>query len=294
MGNKPADPLYRLLCTPYFYRLHRYLPNFTRPRSFTEVVWNRMFFDRDPRLRLLSDKFTFRSYVSERVDPSLLVPILWHGSDPDAIPFGELPERYVLKASHGSGYNLIVTPERPRKRKEVQDIAREWISRDYCLTNCVGSEWAYQGLKPTLLIEPFLVDEKGDPPPDFKFYCFHGTVRILQIDYDRAAHHTRSMHDRTFQRLNVRFTYPDPKNIPEKPANFELMVRLAEVLAADLPLVRVDFYNLGARIIIGEMTNYPGGGRMKIHPRSFDQTLADELCSRRRRPSSVSEAGWFQ
>src|ERR1035437_8421110 len=47
--DQPADWILQTLGRLYFLRLHRYWPQFARPRSFSEKVWHRMLFERDPR-----------------------------------------------------------------------------------------------------------------------------------------------------------------------------------------------------------------------------------------------------
>jgi hypothetical protein len=277
LGDQPADRLYQLLCAPYFYRLHRFVPRFRTPTTFTEAVWNKMLFDRDPRLKTLADKFASRAYIASRVGEEYLIPLLWHGDDPEQIPFSQLPSSYVIKASHGSGFNLFVSPAHPNDPQTIKTTVRSWLARDYCLTNCVGSEWAYRSLAPTIVIEPLLSDGSGAPLPDFKLHCFGGKVGLIQIDLARATNHVQSIHDRAFRRLDVRFTYPPAAAQVEKPECLEQLVTLAENLAANFRLLRVDFYLAHGRILIGELTNYPGGGRTPVRPRSFDRNLMSML-----------------
>jgi len=67
--------------------------------GFTEKLWYRMLYDRSPTLTLLCDKLRVRDYVSEKVGTKYLVPLLWHGEDPEAIPFPALPPRFVIKTN---------------------------------------------------------------------------------------------------------------------------------------------------------------------------------------------------
>jgi hypothetical protein len=58
------------------------------------------------------------------------------------------------------------------------------------------------------------------------------------------------------------------------------MINLAETLSTDSVLLRVDLYELSDRILVGELTNYPGGGVEKFVPRSFSKKLYSILRSK--------------
>ena len=50
------------------------------------------------------------------------------------------------------------------------------------------------------------------------------------------------------------------------------MVRIAEALGAETDFVRVDLYDLGDRIVFGELTNTPNGGLTGID-RNYERWL---------------------
>ena len=101
VGDKPADALFRSLCSLQFWRVHRYWPNFVEPRSFSEKLWSRMLHERDPMFTLISDKLRVRDYVANKVGPDYLIPLLWTGENAEQIPFGQLPSKFVIKTNHG-------------------------------------------------------------------------------------------------------------------------------------------------------------------------------------------------
>lgn len=65
------------------------------------------------------------------------------------------------------------------------------------------------------------------------------------------------------------------QNIP-KPERLADMIRIAEMLAKDVPLLRVDFYAVGKRLYVGELTFTPGMF-LRITPRSWDDRLGTYL-----------------
>jgi hypothetical protein len=79
-------------------------PNVTQPRGFNEKIQARKLFDRRPILQVMADKVAARDYVAERLGRAVLPPWLYLTDDPASLPFARLPPRYVLKATHGSGW----------------------------------------------------------------------------------------------------------------------------------------------------------------------------------------------
>ena len=43
--------------------------------------------------------------------------------------------------------------------------------------------------------------KKENIPLDYKFYCFKGKVKLIQIDFDRFTNHSRLIFDNNFNFL---------------------------------------------------------------------------------------------
>lgn len=61
------------------------------------------------------------------------------------------------------------------------------------------------------------------------------------------------------------------------PLNFAEMKRIAEVLAKDFLIVRVDLHNLDGKIYFGEMTFTDSAGYTKFQPAEYDLILGKML-----------------
>ncbi len=261
LGDKPADAVYRSLCTLHFLRSNRFWPNFVHPRRFSEKLWSRMFDERDPLLTTLSDKLHVRGYVAEKVGSHFLIPLLWSGEKPEAIPFDELPGRFVIKASHGCGYNIIVKNKEQLDQAKTRLQLREWLGRNYCQDHRLGAEWGYKNIRPSILVEAFVGDD-GKVPVDYKFWCFGARVECTTLHLDRFEKHRVRTMDRNFEPYAYPFPLDDGSGACRCPSNYERMIEVAESLAEGFDFVRVDLYNVQGRIYFGEMTVYPCG----IHP----------------------------
>jgi hypothetical protein len=54
------------------------------------------------------------------------------------------------------------------------------------------------------------------------------------------------------------------------PANLDVMLTWAAQLGQGLDFVRVDLYDLGDRVLVGELTPYPAGGNSAYRPAGID------------------------
>lgn len=65
--------------------------------------------------------------------------------------------------------------------------------------------------------------------------------------------------------------------LPHKPKNFELMKRDAERISEGMPHVRVDFYEIGDRILFGELTFFHLCGSVPFEPEEWDYKFGEML-----------------
>jgi hypothetical protein len=275
VGDKPADEVLRFLCSLQFLRVHEFWPDFARPRRFTEKIWSRMLHDRDPLLTVLSDKLKVRDYVAPKVATDCLVLLLWSGDNPEQIPFDRLPSKFVIKTTHGCGYNILVKDKARIQPEMIKIQLDKWLRENYCADFFLGIEWGYKNVKPSIIVESF-IDENGESPKDYKFYCFSGRVEFLTVHFDRFVKHKTMSFDRNFEPHEFRYQFDLYGGECQRPKNYEAMVKLAESLAGPFAFIRVDLYNLDGIPLFGELTPYPGGVSTKFLPPSLDYVLGDK------------------
>lgn len=231
-----------------------------------------MLHDRSDWLTMVSDKVRVRDYVAGKIGAQYLIPLLWSGDDPERIPFDILTSRYVIKATHGCGYNIIVKDPSIVSRADAIRQLHRWMKTNYCHDFELGIEWGYRNLKPSIIVESF-IGEDDKIPEDFKFYCFAGRVEFLTQHFDRFIEHRTRSFDREYRDHEFRYQFEQYRGECPRPQHFEDMVRVAELLAEAFPFIRVDLYNVGGRVYFGELTPYPGGVTTRFLPASLDLTL---------------------
>lgn len=274
-GDQKPDVVMVFIVRIAFFIIHGYFPSFKHPSTFSEKLFYRMLFGRNPIWIDISDKLKVRNYVSERVGNSYLVPLLWKGKDPKAIPFQKLPEKVFIKTNHGSAYNIPVKNKNDISIQKIHSQLKKWLAENYGRDYALGIEWAYNKIDPEIMIEE-LLEENGKLPLDYKFFCFSGRVEYLLIVYDRFASHQEKHFTRDFVPLdlwNGSDQYPGPFI---RPCNLEEMIRVAEKLSAGLDFIRVDLYDINGRIYFGELTCYPAGGLIPFLPKKWEYILGEK------------------
>jgi TupA-like ATPgrasp len=272
VGDRPADAILRWLCSPQFWRVHRFWPDFVHPRRFTEKLWSRMLHDRDPQLTLVNDKLRVRDYTAAKVGSKYLIPLLWHGNNPEEIPFDELPLKFVIKTNHGCGYIIIVKDKTQLDQNKARQQLKKWLGENHCQDIYLGTEWGYKNIKPCIIIETF-IEENGKAPVDYKFYCFSGRIEFLTLHFDRFEEHKTRSFDRNFEPNEFRYDFEQWGGECQRPPNFETMVQLVESLAEGFDFMRVDLYSIENMVYFSELTPYPGGVSTKFLPASYDYVL---------------------
>lgn len=252
-----------------------YFPHLRHPRTFNEKICNRKLFRPLPQAAMLADKFAVRQYVAERGCESTLNNILLHTTDPDQIDFAKLPQRFVVKATHGSGWNIIVRNKDEVSPEEIIRTCRKWIGSVF---GKQGHEYHYGEIPPAILIEEFLCDIRYDVPLDYKFFVFHGKCHYIQVDYNRFTGHSRTIYNRRWEAQEFSIKYLRKIVEAEKPATLERMLEIAEALAQGIDFCRVDLYSLNDRdVYFGEMTLTPEAGYARFSPTAEGDFLMGSL-----------------
>lgn len=245
------------------------------PKDFNgKIEWYKVFF-RPKILNTLADKYEVRAYVKEKIGEQYLNELYAVYDNPEDIDFSSLPNKFIIKANHTNGHNIIVKNKENLDKKKVIKKFKKWLNKNQYYKR--GQEWAYKDIKPKLIIEKFLKEDDKNSLIDYKFYCFDGEPKFIDVHLDREEDHKQGCFDLEFNLLpfGKSKTYKSIDNSLEKPSNLEEMVRLSKVLSEKLPFVRVDFYSINGQTIFGEMTFYPSDARRQFYPDEYNTIIGD-------------------
>lgn len=235
---------------------HSYWANIKNPQTFNEkIIWLKRYyrFDLGP---VIADKVKVRDYVKQKIGEEVLIPQIAVYDSADEIDFDALPEQCVLKPNHGSGWIIIKRgDETERELEKYKKKLRRWLKWN---AYYLFGEWQYKNIERKIICEPYVQEMKN--LMDYKFFCFNGSPKIIQIDTDRHTNHKRKFKNINWEDVEISLQYPlDRKDVP-KPDNLNKMIRIARELSQPFIFSRVDLYNASGKIYFGEITLHPEAG----------------------------------
>jgi len=253
--------------------------NFKNPQTLNEKIQWKKIYDKNPLYTVCADKYCVRDYIKEKIGEKYLIPLLYSTDNPSSINFGELKFPCILKSSHGSAHIIILKNKKYINKRQIIKKCKKWLKTNYYW---VGREPQYKNIKPLILIERLLLDEKGKIPHDYKFYCFNGKVEFIQVNKDRFGESKFNIFNKYWE--STQFTYAPKevskekrdKNIAE-PKNLKKMIKVAEKLSKDFDFARVDLYSVNNKIYFGEITFHPGSGFCVFLPSKYDLIYGKKL-----------------
>lgn len=242
--------------------------NLAQPKRYTEKLqWLKIFW-RDDLARIVSDKYEVRKYIEDIGHPELLNDLIAVYDNVDDFDPKTLPDKFVLKASHGSGWNLIVKDKSKVNWFWWKKIMRSWMKQNLYW---FGREWNYEHQKPRIIVEKYLEDDSGELR-DFKIFCFNGKPYCIQIDESRFSNHKRIFIDTCGKQLPMTDgrAYRNQINIEFSDVHKQ-MLRIAENISAPFPSARIDFYYCNNQIYFGEVTFFHASGFFSFKPDEWDE-----------------------
>ncbi|MCM2973465.1 ATP-grasp fold amidoligase family protein [Larsenimonas suaedae] len=246
-------------------------PNLRNPKTFNEKICYRKLHPQ-PVFSILSDKIEARAYVKHTIGERFLIPHYGIAKELSPDLFEQLPNSFVMKASHGSGFNLLVDDKRNTSFAELYNLSQQWLSQNF-YTVCRENQ--YKPIEPRLIFEKMLLDEDKKVPKDYKFHCFSAPdkepVIYIEVSHDRFINYKVDFFDLDWKPVQVRSEHLNSNIDLEKPRTLDEAISHAKALAAGFSYVRVDFYLIGDDIYFGEMTFTPMAGLMKFRSRQIDE-----------------------
>lgn len=248
--------------------------NLDNPKTFNEKIqWYKLHYcPKNKDIVTCSDKYRIREYLKRKNLMEYSIPLLGVWDEVGKIPWEELPQQFVLKGNHGCAYNIICTDKSKFDKSSAVKLLRKWVKEDFGKFN---AEIHYSQIKPLIVGEKYLGDGNSSFLIDYKIHCFNGKANFVLICSDREGNKSNyDYYDLEWHKLNYSTT--DLKTF-ERPDSFDEMVRIAEIIAKDFPFVRVDFYNIDGKPILGELTFVPAGGLDDTLTKSADIKIGNML-----------------
>lgn len=270
----------------YLLRFGRF-PDFKHPRDLNEKILYLKLFSDTSLWTQMADKYSVRDYVKLCGLESMLIPMYGAWERVEDIPFGELPQQFILKANNGDGKGTNVKVDKAKmSEQDLQNLRKRlkgWLEAKHI--GSLSGEPQYKGIKPMILAEELLPCDEGESSlVDYKLWCFNGEPYSFFVCSERQAdgyHATVDCYDLEWNR------YPEnmlasphmtvaTKAIP-RPACLDEMIAAARKLSKPFPEVRVDLYAVGGKAYFGELTFTSLGGMMDFYTPEYLKVMGSKV-----------------
>lgn len=255
-----------------YYATFKKFLNLKNPQTFNEKLQWLKLNDRKDIYTKMVDKYEAKSYVSKIIGNKYIIPTLGIYNNFDEIDFNKLPNQFVIKCTHDSGGLVIVTDKSKLDIEKAKKKLNKSLKRNYYYP---GREWPYKNVKPRIIIEKYMKDNKNNSMRDYKFFCFNGNPYCILLCNDRNTELKETFFDLNWKILPFKRPNHSIDTNIEKPHNLDKMIEFSKKLSLNIPFLRVDFYEINGNLYFGELTFYPAGGFSKFEPEEWDLKLGN-------------------
>ena len=244
------------------------------PKSFNEKINWLKIYDRNPKYHLLVDKFRVKSIVADIIGAEHIIPTIAGGfTQVSEIDKAQLPDKFVIKCNHDSA-SVIICKDKAKFDWAYAEYKLKWcMAHDYY--HYENKQWAYKGIDRCFFVEQYVEDEKTHNIPDYRFFCFNGKVKCINVDMGRFTDESGvkvNSFDTEWNLIPCQHNHDNYQGVIQRPEALDEMIETAERLAQYVgnPFTRIDLYYINGRIFFGEITFYPVGGMGYIKPFEYD------------------------
>jgi hypothetical protein len=257
----------------YFQRTGKKL-YFNNLLSFNEKMQWLKLYDNNARKTQLADKYLVREYVQEKVGKQYLVKLLGVWDQFDNIDFSSLPSAFVLKANHGSGWNLIVKDKSKMNYANAKEKFDKWMKSNYFEFSV---QYEYKNIVPKIIAEEYIENDNQELY-DYKFWCFEGKAKYIMFLSNRNSGLKMSFYDLNWNKVDISYHYPRHADDIERPEKLHEMIDVANKLCQGFHHCRIDLYNTkSSGIKFGEITFNSYGGVCDWNPKRADYMLGSYI-----------------
>lgn len=244
-----------------FYNRFGYWMNWDHPKTYNEKMQWLKLYNRRPEYTIMVDKVKVKDWVAAKIGNDYIVPTLGVWKSATEVDFAELPNRFVIKCNHNSGMGMYICKDKSKTNVEnIRKGLKKGMQENYVIQN---REWPYKNVPHRILAEQFLEEKGKQTLDDYKVMCFDGKVKLIELHEGRFTdNHTQAFYDRDWKLTSItQIGYGKvAKEVAKCPSLLDEMIRLSEILAKDIPHVRVDWYIVNNHLYFGEMTFFDGSG----------------------------------
>lgn len=243
--------------------------DFDNPRNLIEkIYWLTLNTDLSLWTKC-ADKYLVRDYLKEKGLDCYLPQLLGKWDSASEIDFTNLPREFILKANNGCEACFIVNDKNKESLNDIKKKLRQTMSLPF---GYGGAQLHYTRIKPCIIAEELLHEDgllaKISPNSmvDYKVWCVGNNPECIFVGYNRRPGMLNmALYDIDWNSISDNLVNTDCDiYIPDveipKPKCLNEMIEIATKIAKDFSEVRVDFYVVNDKPLIGELTFTSGYG----------------------------------
>lgn len=262
IGRRTVTRISPELASKIFYRVKFKKPlDLKDPKTFNEKLQWLKLYNRDDLKSICADKYEVTNYAKECSCPEIVNEVYNLYNSVDEIEWDRLPEKFALKCTHSCATNIICNDKSKLDIEDAKKKLKKWMKEDYSLD---FAEIHYKKIKPRIICEKYLETDAGLFPVDYKLFCFDGEPKVAMVCSNRGSEKTKFYlydNDWNIKPYNKNGVEAIKNNLEKdtsnRPKTFPQMLEYAKKLSSPFPFVRVDFYEVDGKVILGEMTFTP-------------------------------------
>lgn len=250
--------------------------NLNSPQTFNEKMQWLKINNRKKEYTNMVDKYEMKKIISNLIGDSYVIPTIGVYDRFDDIDFSILPKQFVIKCTHDSGGLVIVRDKSKLDINKTRNKINKCLKKNYYY---FSREWPYKYVKPRIIIEKYMSNGDNDLI-DYKVHNFNGVPKIILVCKQRFknAGLTEDFFDINWNHLDLkRPNHNNNSNMIPKPSKIDEMIKISKIISQNIPFVRTDFYIIGERIFLGEITFFPAAGFGKFVPEEWDKKIGNML-----------------
>lgn len=262
-------------------RFHKKL-NLKEPTTLSDKITYIELHEQSSLAVTCTDKYAVREYVKGKGLGDILITLVggpW--SNIEEIDLNELPNSFVLKATHGCKMNYLVPDKSKMDGIQCRKEMVRWLATTY---GGYSMELHYLTIPHRIYAEEYL--ENANQLIDYKIHCLNGKPEFILVCSDRETNGDAAMKV-TLDLFDLEWNHIPELNsaghelagngsIP-KPDNLNEMIEIAKKLSEDFKFVRVDLYEINGRVYFGELTFSPGNCVLPYFTNRFDLEMGKKL-----------------
>lgn len=239
------------------------------PKDLIEKIYWLQLYSDTSLWTLCADKYRVREYLQRKGLDGFLPRLLGKWDNPDDFSFDNLPAEFILKMNNGCEACKII---RDKSSENIDEIKRYFKQMMLLPFGYSGAQLHYVKIKPCIIAEELLHENEDmklispNSVVDYKIWCINHEPECVFVGYDRKPGKlSMALYDLTWtpmpdKLVNTQNDHFQPNVAIPKPACLDEMINIAKRISADFHEVRVDFYVINDKPLIGELTFTSGYG----------------------------------